>query len=314
MISLVRYPVVTVFLTRKCSLRCRHCLIWKTHRLEIPPEKWKKIMNAWYNTLTEFIVILGGEPLEYWKPFEGLLEIIKGIKETEYAISSNSILLSWNRAKKLVEVGLKNWTVSIDYPKSMSKGDIRALAGWRAIEWFKKLGVPDLHATITLYPENVKYFPQIVTDLMEMEVWIEPTFAMWAKASWYDSFPAHVKPVWSEDHIEYISRGIKLLKNYKYFHGIPRMFEGKGLNEMLNATMTCERLYVPTIDEDGFMRLCRDIPGNNVRRWYAIDVLENIDGFEKDWSMDKECFCRGCNWDCVWHVKNGFQKFIHKGV
>jgi len=309
------FKVETIFLTRKCSLKCPHCMIWKTHRREIPPSEWAKIMNAHYNTITEFIVILGGEPLEYWRPFEGLLELVKQIHEVDYAISSNSITLTFDRAKKLVEAGLKNWTVSIDYPRTLARmyaaKDPRAYAGWRALEWFKRLGVPDLHATITLYPGNVHYFPQIVRDLMEMEVWVEPTFAMWAKSPWYDSFPSSVKPKWKPEHLDYIWEGIELLKNYKYFHGMPKMFENGGLLEMLHATFKCEKLHVPTIDEDGYMRLCRDIHGKRVRKWHALDIINDLDKFISDWMEDYKELCKGCNWDCAWHVKHKFEKFRH---
>lgn len=309
----VRFKVETVFLTRKCSLRCQHCMIWRTHRREIPPQEWIKIFNTLYLTVTEFFDIIGGEPLEYWKPFEGLLEIVKGLRNVEYAITSNSLLLTWDRAKKLAEAGLKNWSVSIDYPRELARYDPRVYAGWRALEWFKKLGVEDLHVTITLYPDNVKYFPIVVKELMELEVWIEPTFAMWAKAPWYDSFPALIKPDWKAEHLEYIREGIELLKNYKYFHGMPEMFTGEGLEQMLNANFKCGRLYDPVIDEDGHMRLCRDIAGNRVRRWHALDIVEHLEEYMEDWRKDYEELCRGCNWDCVWLASHSFNKFIHKG-
>jgi len=311
--------LVSVYLTRKCSLRCKSCMIWKTHRRELPPKEWAEIFRRLYDSLGWHISMIGGEPLEYWRPFEGLLELVRMLKGVNYSITSNSLTLTWDRAKKLVEAGLMNWTVSINYPRALARmyaaKDPRVYAGWRALEWFKRLGVNDLHATVTLYPDNVQYFPHIVRDLMEMEVWIEPTFVMWAKAPWYDSFPASCKPVWKPEHVKYIQEALKMLKKYKYFHGLPEMFEGKGLEEMLNASVRCGgKMHVLMVDEDGYVRLCRDIPGRRVRRWKATDFIDREEDLLNDWRQDYEEFCRGCNWDCVWQSMHGFKRFIHTEV
>jgi len=308
---LSKHLVETIYITRKCSFRCPHCIIWRTHRTEIPPKEWIKIINSHYGTIADFVVILGGEPLEYWKPIYGLLEVVKGIKEVDYGIHSNSLLINEKTAKMLVDAHLKNWSFSIDFPESYP--DIRNKACWRALRLFKKLGVPDLHVTLTLYPQNVKYFPQVVKELMEMEVWIGPSFVMWAKSKHYDSFPKSCKPKWSAEHLKYIREGIKLLKKYKYFHGVEDLFT-KDLDSQLNATFKCGKLLIPTIEEDGYMRLCRDILGKRVRKWHALEILNHYDEYVLDWLYDYKTLCKGCNWDCAYHAKISYNNFKHVEV
>jgi len=297
---------ITVFLTRACSLKCPHCMIWRSRKGERPPVFWAEQLKYAWRVLGDnvHVVFLGGEPLEY----SGLLELVRLLGKANYSITSNSLYLSRELAERLVGHGLPNWTVSIDLPEEL--GDPRDRAGYNAIRLMKELGVRDIHVTVTVYPWNVKHLGRLLRELKELDVYIEVTFASWANSSDYDSFPdmgIHYTPEMIE---EIKSAVLGELSNYPKWHGIPSMYS-EDIGVMLANKYYCKGPFVLTIDEDGYMRLCRDIPGNRVRKYGLRDALDNWGQFVNDWFADKKDYCKGCNWDCIYMAEKGYEGFTH---
>jgi len=300
------FRMVTVFITRACSIKCPHCLVWKRRLETRPAEYWYRVYNYVWKKIGRHIHIsmIGGEPLEY----EELEKLICLLGYENYSITSNSISLSEEMAERFVKCGLPNWSVSIDMPEDI--GDVRDKAGFRAIRIFRKLGVDDLHVTVTIYPWNVKYLRRLFGELKALYVYIEPTFASWSNAPWYDSFPSSGL-VYTNDMVREIRLAVREeLYGYEKFHGVKSMFE-EDLEVMLNNRWFCKYPHSVTVDENGSMRMCRDVPGRRVKKYDLIKAVDRWDDYVDSWLLDKEEFCAGCNWDCMYQSNKMADVFTH---
>jgi len=300
----VKMGIVTVFITRKCSHKCPHCMVWRFRRSERPPEFWAEQMKYTWSTEGEGVhfVMLGGEPLEYG----GLVDLVRMLGRRNYSFTSNSVSLTRELAERLVSYGLPNWSVSIDLPEEL--GDDRDRAGFRAIRLMRELGVPDIHVTITVYPWSVKYLRKLFRELKALGVYIEVTVATWAKASWYDFAPP--TPVkFTEEHKREIQGAVlEELGSYPRWHGVPEMFT-EDLDVILRNEYRCKKPQV-VVDEDGYMRLCREVPGKRVRKYTLVSALERWGDFTRDWYADREEMCLGCNWACA-YMEDRHYNFTH---
>jgi len=296
---MMRPSVATIFLTRRCSVKCWHCRIWKRNCEEKDVEYWIELSKELKRKWDIHVNFYGGEPLEYKNSFDEFVKLVRGLSENEinYSFNSSSIGLSNKKAKILVNAGLTNWTSSVD-----SLYDERSLQGIRALELFRKIGVPDLMAEMVLYPLSVKNFIEAVDYLSKEGYWVSITFYSWAKAKWYDSFPKRVID-WSKDDIMMIE-GLKDLvirwnKEGRKIHGFHKKYLSTWTKEMLDQTYKCKNIASFHPDCDGTMRLCRDIVGEKVRKWDSFDAIDSWHDFTLDWKEDYEKYCLGCNWACV---------------
>lgn len=110
---------IYIELTRKCNLRCKHCLNSSGHCVanELTKEEVLSLIEELYKCGVQEIRFTGGEPLL----FDGIFEAIqlasqKGLKTS---LGTNGTLVTPKVAKKLKEVGLSNAVVSIDGTKEM---------------------------------------------------------------------------------------------------------------------------------------------------------------------------------------------------
>ncbi len=108
---------------RNCSYDCPFC---SSKSLKTKDANFIDIINALeiMSNLSEFIVIMGGEPLEY----EHIYDVIGYLSDTlgmDFTIVTNGSKLSESIAMRLSESGLKNITISVDsYKGFKDKFDI----------------------------------------------------------------------------------------------------------------------------------------------------------------------------------------------
>lgn len=286
----------TMILTRKCVHTCENCLIHRKSSVDLPPEKWVSIGKKLHDKWNIHINMYGGEPLCY----EGFEDIIKGYSEygINYSANTCSRPLSKERAVGLINLGLTNWTSSVD-----SFQDSRSLDGIRALELFKV--VKDLMIELVIFPGKVQNAIEVIDFAIEKKYWVSVSALSYGINSNYDSFP-QAKPIWTFKDIKLIKVLVDKLRNYKYNH-CP--------NDYLDTLCTIDFLYqkeskcngAPIVfnpDHDGSMRLCRDIAGNLVRKWGMEEAIEHYDNFCKDWVKDYESFCECCNWGCPYFAKD----------
>lgn len=105
---------VSLNITRKCNLRCKHCFSdsGNPDPNELTTKELFNLIDQMKNAGTFFLAIGGGEPLAR----NDLFKIIKYARENFIAVSivTNGLLINKEMAKKLRELNLKAITVSID--------------------------------------------------------------------------------------------------------------------------------------------------------------------------------------------------------
>ncbi len=110
-------PVVLLFITFRCNLRCKMCGVCE-HILsgekaqELSTEEWKTVVDSAALLGTMIISISGGEPL--LRP--DLFEIIRYIRNKDIAVHlcTNGVLLDARRVAGLRESGVNTVSVSIE--------------------------------------------------------------------------------------------------------------------------------------------------------------------------------------------------------
>src|SRR3990172_6318021 len=182
-------PVVSIFyLTRACNIDCSYCRIWDNHfPNELPLEKkLQAIRILWQHLQVGFFVVWGGEPMMLGDDLE---EVVRYCKEigARYAVCSNSILLTEERARRLVCAGLQNWSISLDYITKHLRDPIGAKShkGLKDLHMLKAMGVPDLHATVTITKQNIDEVIPIVDYCQEHGFWVEITALHYQKNEHY---------------------------------------------------------------------------------------------------------------------------------
>jgi radical SAM protein with 4Fe4S-binding SPASM domain len=118
-------------LTRRCNLRCKKCNYWRIqHPDELSLELIKKTIDEISELSCESIKFSGGEVLLR----DDLPEIIKYTKSKDMnvSITSNGTLIDEKAAKKLVESGIDQVTISVDSFNETEHDDMVGVKGaWK---------------------------------------------------------------------------------------------------------------------------------------------------------------------------------------
>ncbi len=105
---------ISLNITRKCNLNCRHCFTdsGNTDKNELSTEELFKLVDQMRDAGSFFITIGGGEPLMR----QDLFEIIKYARNNFIAVSlvTNGLLIDEKTAKNLGALNLNTITVSLD--------------------------------------------------------------------------------------------------------------------------------------------------------------------------------------------------------
>jgi len=298
------------YLTRKCNLNCIYCRVKDNF---FPNElKMEKKMEALsimkYDLGINFVILFGGEPLELGENLETLIVYCNSIG-MEYAITSNSVMLTEEKAKRLTLIGLKNWSVSID-GSDCNSGAIKSKSskGFKDLLMFKEMGVLDLHATLTLTKNNIDYVIPILEELNKHNIWMEITALHFSKGHYYDfaSPREEMKSlVLTEEDIPKVQSLMEELKKKKQegfkIHNEIEFFD-EFTHYCLEQNWRCKTISNITIDADGKMRTCLHY---NRKSDFTIFDLKNKVNFTK-FLEEQEIeitHCRGCFWDCRWQAE-----------
>ena len=296
--------VITTMLTRKCPYNCSYCLIKRKKSVDLPASYWIDVgLNLGKDIHFNFY---GGEPQVYGD----LSSLVSQLNGHNFNYSFNSACPSPAKLEKFARVNnLRNWTPSID-----TLYDSRSLNGLETLKRLRKVGVPDLMAEIVVFPKMVSEAQKVVDFLIRENFWLSITFLSWGKSSNYDSFP-RAKPNWSATDKKQISQLRRSIIDYPKLHGnLKSYLELWDCDEFLyqqlkpcNGSIVC---FNP--DSDGQMRLCRDIKGNLVTKWNALEASKNISAFFCDWIKDYESQCLGCSWACPFFAKDLQEQIRHE--
>lgn len=121
-------PVLLMFLTNRCNLRCKMCGVYQSGQdcigNELTTEQWKSVLDSAADNLkTTLISISGGEPL--LRP--DLFDIIRHAADKGMAVHvcTNATLLSQAHVEKFRNAGLTAVSLSIESPDAAEHDYLR---------------------------------------------------------------------------------------------------------------------------------------------------------------------------------------------
>ena len=161
---------ITIDVTSKCNLRCKHCRV-----NEIGYDMTLDEIEEVFNKLTDFkprgVFISGGEPLIR----DDIVEIVKKSKKLAPVtiLNTNSLLLTENKLKELIDAGLDYIQVSVDgieeqHDYIRGKGTYK-----KTIEKMKMINEYSdqikLHISSVVSQKNIDYMEEFARQILEIE-------------------------------------------------------------------------------------------------------------------------------------------------
>lgn len=161
---------ITIDVTSKCNLRCKHCRVNEI-RYDMTLDEIEKV----FNKLTDFkprgVFISGGEPLIR----DDIVEIVKKSKKLAPVtiLNTNSLLLTENKLKELIDSGLNYIQVSVDgieeqHDYIRGKGTYK-----KTIEKMKLINEYSdqikLHISSVVSQKNIDYMEEFARQILEIE-------------------------------------------------------------------------------------------------------------------------------------------------
>lgn len=172
--TLIGPTIISLDVTNKCNLKCRHCYNNSGNRYIRQELSDKQIVNI-VEEVAEFkpmsFCICGGEPLLRSKLVFQIIKILKSNGSTTVNMVSNGTLLTDNIGKELNESGLDGFQISLDgHNKELHeiiRGDGSYKSAIRGIEILISTG---LNWSVSSIPTrySIDHFPALVTFLQSL--------------------------------------------------------------------------------------------------------------------------------------------------
>ncbi len=149
-------PILLLFLTNRCNLRCRMCGICEPvnskpegEKRELDTEEWFAVLDAAHRLHTILVSITGGEPL--LRP--DVYDIIRHASDLDMSVHmcSNGVLLTEERVKRLRDSGLGTLSISVESPVRVEHEALRGPNTFeRALEGIRRVRelAPDIQVGI----------------------------------------------------------------------------------------------------------------------------------------------------------------------
>jgi len=159
-------------LTNACNLKCVHCRACPAeHRSpeELSTEETRTLLDQIASFAKPAIVLSGGEPLVRPDVFDiAEYGTSKGLR---MLLATNGTLVTPEIAQRIVDVGIKRVSVSIDGAYPETHDSFRRIAGafesaWRGIENLKRVGMP-FQINTTVAKHNIDQIPDILNLAIE---------------------------------------------------------------------------------------------------------------------------------------------------
>jgi MoaA/NifB/PqqE/SkfB family radical SAM enzyme len=273
---------ITLELTRRCNARCDYCNHWKEQK------QTEQEIEDFVGVVTRFqpfvVTICGGEPFMR----RDAMDIIRAVKHAPgfryVGIITNGWFLVDKRVKELVDTGIDQINISLNWP-DVRQDDDRKIKGL-----FNRIShvVPMLASM----GANVQMNSIIMNDNLDDVVPIAKLARSWGATVMYTLYSE--LPGENHDHLfpkERLPRLYQVLDELKkqpnvmnanwYFDTIPSYVEGNTIN---GCTAGKETLH---ISPGGMVRPCAELP--------AVAHWRDFDHAAQPWTECTACFqaCRG---------------------
>lgn len=290
--------------TRRCELNCSYCKIVKDPNLfssEMDTERVFKCiaMMAKYWPGAP-IIFFGGEPTQR----DDLPELIKRCVslDVKHAVISNSLRVNKDSdyVDRLVKAGLSNWSISYDGESSDLTVDKSSLlksgSGMDALRMFRdKHGIRDLVTCITVTKKNIKKLPEIIEQLTSEGVWSICT-PLQIGGQGYEYSQGEVSDLPTAEQIDWIFPILSLMavsgrylmhNDAEWFNTWPEIFRAQNWK--------CHNKSMLTVDADGSLRYCVDIPLSEPIYLWDLEQPEKFNRYLE--LLPGPTPCMGCAWD-----------------
>ena len=260
---------ITLELTRRCNAKCDYCNHWKEQRqTEQEIADFVGIIRR-YNPFS--VTICGGEPFMRKDALE-VIKAVVGVPGWRYtSIITNGWFLSEDRAQKLIDTGISQINVSLNYPDARQDTD-RKLPGL-----YKKIShiVPWMAAR----GANVQLNTIIMNDNLDDIVPIADQAAKWGASvmyTLYSELPAdnhgHLFPLERQARLFEVIAELRAHKKRMpnvvantswYFDMIPTYISGTPIGGCTAGKKTLH------ISPGGMVRACAELP--MMEHWSKYD-------------------------------------------
>lgn len=301
-------PILKVeyLLTRKCSLSCDYCLIrdssslhGKEMEFDLIVEMLKIVANNWPGAP---VVLFGGEPTER-DDLPNIIRVADAMKIKTVVISnSRRVLRDKNYRERLIDAGLENWSTSFDSLEAAQVVDrsclVKSEFGFTALKMFRDdYGLRDLVTCVTVTRHNIDYLPEIVTMLTAEGIWSIFT-PLQVGGQGYEYSQGSVSSLPRIDQIERIAPWMKrlALSGHYLMHNDPDWFD-TWPEQFLDQTWRCNDKALLTVDADGYLRYCVDIPFREEDRMHVLELASKMGRNRFARVIAKGPPCTGCLWD-----------------
>lgn len=161
-------------MTRSCNLNCLHCRGSATEKHapdELTTEEGERFIDSVAAFAKPILILSGGEPLQRHDVFR--LAQYGTDKGLRVVLATNGTMLTPEIVRRMIEVGIKRVSISIDGSNAASHDSFRGLEGaydqaLTGIEYLRSQGM-DLQINSTVTKRNIREIPAIYDLALELE-------------------------------------------------------------------------------------------------------------------------------------------------
>lgn len=172
------YEAVTIDLTYRCNLRCRHCFNYSGEHTvndsEMTDQELIDLCHAVVKIKPEVVCLCGGEPLLRKEVLFKMIEILKGGNIENVNMVSNGYILDLEIAKELKKRGIDFVQISVDGVVSNTHDWLRNKQGSfdKAIEAIKNLVKSEVKVGVSFIPtkRSIEEMQDLIMKLDELGV------------------------------------------------------------------------------------------------------------------------------------------------
>lgn len=294
-------------ITRNCDLKCSYCKIRDCSTLGGRPELTtyqlvdvlKMFSQLWPGAP---MIVYGGEPTTR----DDLPMLLSAGKKygVKLPVISNSVRVMRDAGyrKKLVDAGLENWSVSFDGLTEDAVVDnaslVKSRRGLQSLLVFRDAyGLRDLVTCITVTKFNIRRLPEYLRFLTKQGIHaiFTPLHVGGEQYEYGQGDPDHLPS--QEDILSVSGELSEMVSSNEYLcSNDPEWFDSWP-GHFLKQDWMCNDKCLLTIDADGSLRYCVDIPFRDEDRMFAWE-LKKEEGQQKFLRIIKKGPpCNGCLWN-----------------
>ena len=304
--------VAGIYITRKCNLSCGYCSVGKNNTLvELNEEKWIHAIDILKNIGIEKLVILGGEPT-IKQGIENIVQYLSNNTSINFSIVSNGTA-DISIMKKLINLGLKKVSASIDTIKNKSLDKYTSLKSQKALNLFEDLqrySINDLTAYFVLSAATLNQVVETVEYLSKKNIWLYILPYHYGKPG-EDYWVTRDKEIKENlafyfSHIPNLKKVVELLINMKKSGYLISNTEPYLLDlplKIVDFKWHCtEYVTELRIDADGSLMCCHDNRGILSPKYTIFDIINEDKFREFNNARAKDAKnCPGCLWPSQYH-------------